>query len=429
MGLTWWDWLAGPSVAMLTIISLVIWVSAGGYMLLFLAGLQNISSDVYEAAAIDGASRWRTMRSITVPLLRPTLFTVLTLGLIGTWQVFDQVYIMSKGNPGKTTLTPAFLSYDQSINNGEWGTGTAMSFVLFAIIIVFTAVQTFALRDRDQRRARSVAARSARDPARATPACPRIGNTPSATTEASHEPGRHRSARGPGAGSPAPPRPHATRTAILKAFGYSALVVFALLYLFPFIIQIGTSFKTDADATANPLNPIPETFTTAAYQSLFQQDLPLWFSNSVIVAVFVTAGRVFFDSLAGYALARLRFRGRGAVTLAIVATMAVPGVVLLIPKFLIIKQFGIYDAYTGMIVPFLADAAGVFIMKNFFEGIPVSLEEAAKLDGAGVFRTFWSVVLPIARPALITITIIAFQTRGTSCRTSSCRGSPRRPTR
>ena len=204
-------------------------------------------------------------------------------------------------------------------------------------------------------------------------------------------------------------RPDATRRAILKAFGYSALVVFALLYIFPFIIQIGTSFKTDADATANPLNPIPETFTTAAYQSLFQQDLPLWFGNSVIVAVFVTAGRVFFDSLAGYALARLKFRGRGAVTLAIVATMAVPGVVLLIPKFLIIKQFGIYDTYTGMIVPLLADAAGVFIMKNFFEGIPVSLEEAAKLDGAGVFRTFWSVVLPIARPALITITIIAFQ--------------------
>jgi multiple sugar transport system permease protein len=204
-------------------------------------------------------------------------------------------------------------------------------------------------------------------------------------------------------------RPDATRRAILKAFGYSALVVFALLYIFPFIIQIGTSFKTDADATANPLNPIPETFTTAAYQSLFQQDLPLWFGNSVIVAVFVTAGRVFFDSLAGYALARLRFRGRGAVTIAIVATMAVPGVVLLIPKFLIIKQFGIYDTYTGMIVPLLADAAGVFIMKNFFEGVPVSLEEAAKLDGAGVFRTFWSVVLPIARPALITITIIAFQ--------------------
>jgi len=210
-------------------------------------------------------------------------------------------------------------------------------------------------------------------------------------------------------GPVAAPRPHGTRTAVLKALGYSALTVFALLYLFPFVIQVGTSFKTDPDATANPLNPIPSDFTTAAYQQLFQQDFALWTMNSVIVALFVTAGRVFFDSLAGYALARLRYRGRGAVTLAIVATMAVPGVVLLIPKFLIIKQLGIYDAYTGMIIPLVADAAGVFIMKNFFESVPVSLEEAAKLDGAGVFRTFWSVVLPVARPALITITIIAFQ--------------------
>ena len=207
----------------------------------------------------------------------------------------------------------------------------------------------------------------------------------------------------------AAPRPNARRTAILKALGYSALTVFALLYLFPFIIQIGTSFKTDPDATANPLNPIPSNFTTAAYQQLFQQDFGLWFTNSVVVALFVTAGRVFFDSLAGYALARLRFRGRGAVTLAIVVTLAVPGVVLLIPKFLIIKQLGMYDTYSGMILPLVADAAGVFIMKNFFESIPVSLEEAAKLDGAGVFRTFWSVVLPVAKPALITITIIAFQ--------------------
>ena len=84
-----------------------------------------------------------------IPLLRPTLVTVLTLGLIGTWQVFDQIYIMSKGAPGKTTLTPAFLAYDSSINNRQWGQGTAMSFVLFALIIVLTLLQTFVLRDRD----------------------------------------------------------------------------------------------------------------------------------------------------------------------------------------------------------------------------------------------------------------------------------------
>ncbi|MEV0232723.1 carbohydrate ABC transporter permease [Nonomuraea sp. NPDC050786] len=138
-------------------------------------------------------------------------------------------------------------------------------------------------------------------------------------------------------------------------------------------------------------------------------DLPLWLGNSVLVTVVVTAGRVLLDSMAGYALARLRFAGRRALFSAIVAIMAVPGVVLFIPKFLVLNQFGMYDSYTALILPVIADAAGVFIMKQFFDSLPVSVEEAARVDGAGVFRTYWSVVLPMARPALLTLTIISFQ--------------------
>ena len=93
----------------------------------------------------------------------------------------------------------------------------------------------------------------------------------------------------------------------------------------------------------------------------------------------------------------------------LIAIMAVPGVVLLIPKFLVINQLGMYDSYSGMIVPLVVDAAGVFIMKNFFESIPVAVEEQARIDGAGVFRTFWSIVLPMARPALMVIVILSFQ--------------------
>jgi multiple sugar transport system permease protein len=93
----------------------------------------------------------------------------------------------------------------------------------------------------------------------------------------------------------------------------------------------------------------------------------------------------------------------------LLAVMSVPAVVLLIPKFLVIKSLGIYDSYAGMILPLLVDAAGVFIMRNFFESIPVAVEEAARIDGAGTFRTFWSVVLPMSRPALMTIIILSFQ--------------------
>ena len=153
----------------------------------------------------------------------------------------------------------------------------------------------------------------------------------------------------------------------------------------------------------------PTRSRTAAFERIAQTDFPLWFINSVIVTVFVTVGRVFLDSLAGYALARLKFRGRDAVFTAVLAVMAVPGIVLLIPKFLVLNYLGIYNTYPALIVPLLVDAAGVFIMKQFFESIPPSVEEAARIDGAGTFRIFWSVVLPMAKPAVITLTILSFQ--------------------
>lgn len=194
------------------------------------------------------------------------------------------------------------------------------------------------------------------------------------------------------------------------ALTYLMLVIIALIYIYPFLISIAGSFKTDADATQHPLSLLPQTWSFAAYTRLFADvPLPLWTFNSVFVTVCVTAGRVFFDSLAGYALARLRFRGRAVVFATLIAVMAVPNVVLLIPRFLVLKQLGLYDSYAGMIIPLVIDAAGIFIMKQFFESIPVSVEEAARIDGAGVFRTFWQIVLPMARPALVTIFILSFQ--------------------
>jgi len=191
---------------------------------------------------------------------------------------------------------------------------------------------------------------------------------------------------------------------------YAVLALLALVYIYPFLVQVATSFKSEQEAASNPISLIPQTFTTAAYERLFlNSDFPLWFANSAVVTILVTLGRVFFVSLAGYALARLRFRGRGLIFALVVGVMAVPSVVLLIPRFLVLNQLGMYDSYAGMVLPLLVDAAGVFIMKNFFESIPPSVEEQARIDGAGTFRVFWSVVLPMARPALITIVILSFQ--------------------
>lgn len=207
------------------------------------------------------------------------------------------------------------------------------------------------------------------------------------------------------------PRPHGARAAG-RALGYGVLLTGALFYLGPFLVQLATSFKTDADAVANPLTLLPDPVDTSSYARLAGDpnvDVVRWFGNSLLVTLCVTAGRLLLDSLAGYALARLRWRGRGPVFTGILAVMAVPPVVLLIPKFLLLREMTMYDAYSGMILPLLADAMGIFLMKQAFEQIPAEVEEAARIDGANVLRTWASVVLPMVRPALITLAIISFQ--------------------
>lgn len=148
MGLSWWEWFSGPSVALSTVMILAIWTTVGTFMLMFLAGLQNIPVELEEASLVDGATPRQRFFKITLPLMRPTLFLVLTLGLIGTWQVFDQVYAMTSGGPQKTTFTPAYLVYREAFQNSSMGHASAIAFLLFALIVVLTGVQRLVLRGR-----------------------------------------------------------------------------------------------------------------------------------------------------------------------------------------------------------------------------------------------------------------------------------------
>lgn len=140
-GLTLWEWVSGPSVTMFTIMILNTWTTIGTMMIIYLAALQGIPSSVYEAAAIDGATGWQTFRRITVPLLAPTTFFVVTLGLIGTFQVFDQIFVISSGGPAKTTLTIAYIVYQNGFNNSSMGLAAATALILFVIIFGFSMLQ------------------------------------------------------------------------------------------------------------------------------------------------------------------------------------------------------------------------------------------------------------------------------------------------
>lgn len=143
LGLDIWDWIAGPSVALTTIIALAVWTTTGTLMVIYLSALQGIPSSVYEAAEVDGATGWAQFRYITLPLLRPTTFFVITLGLIGTFQVFDQIYVLQNDQTARTTTSVAYLVYATAFkgNSPNLAEASAIAIVLFLIIFVATILQ------------------------------------------------------------------------------------------------------------------------------------------------------------------------------------------------------------------------------------------------------------------------------------------------
>jgi len=191
---------------------------------------------------------------------------------------------------------------------------------------------------------------------------------------------------------------------------YILLIAYAVLTLIPFLWALSASFKPLPEIVGGEVNFIPRHFTLENYRQIFVEE-PLflrWLFNSVAIAVSVTLLNLTFNSLAGYALARLQFRGKRFWFLLILAVLAVPVQVTLIPTFLILKALGWLNSYQGMIVPGMVNATFIFMMRQFFLNFPPELEEAAALDGLGRFGIFWYIVLPLAKPALAAQTILVF---------------------
>jgi multiple sugar transport system permease protein len=199
---------------------------------------------------------------------------------------------------------------------------------------------------------------------------------------------------------------------ILQIVAYVALSFVAFLMFVPFIFSLVTSFKTNREA--NQLLTLkslfwPQSFNLDAYRTVFDSDIQLWFVNSFIVAVIWVIARAFTASTAGYAFARMQFPGKEVMFLLVISTMMIPSMVTIVPKFMILKQLHLLNTYGALTIPFAADAFGIFLMKQFFESIPVELEEAARIDGASRYRMFAQVVLPNAMPAITALAIFSFQ--------------------
>ena len=210
-----------------------------------------------------------------------------------------------------------------------------------------------------------------------------------------------------------PPRRRPGRSRTRTVLRYVLLVALALVFVSPLVFMLVTSFKSRVEAAGVPPTWMPAHPTRQAYESILGAGgTPVlrWFTNSMVAAAANSALVVVTAAMAAYPLARMRFRGRGVVFGLIVATLFVPPVILIIPNYLIVGDLKWLDTLAAVVVPTAASAFGVFFLRQFFLSLPAELEEAARLDGANLFQIFTRVVLPLSKPALVTLAVLAFLT-------------------
>jgi multiple sugar transport system permease protein len=190
---------------------------------------------------------------------------------------------------------------------------------------------------------------------------------------------------------------------------YVVLAVALLLTVVPFLWMLLGSFKPEAELQQVPPTWWPQTPTLQNYRELFDRlNFPRFFGNSVLVAVAVTAGNLVFCSMVGYALAKLDFAGKRVLFALVLGMLMVPGVVTFVPLFVLVSNLGLVNTYPGLILPFLVTPLGVFLMRQFIAGLPDQLIEAARIDGAGEWRIFSRVILPLCGPPLATLGLLTF---------------------
>lgn len=204
---------------------------------------------------------------------------------------------------------------------------------------------------------------------------------------------------------------HSNKAVVSKIVLYTFLLLMLMVTLAPLIWMVAASFMPAGAASSFPPRFFPENPTTIHYQKLFSSfNLLGYIINSIVVSVGITVISLFFNSMAGFAFAKYRFPGRDRLFRLLLASMVIPAQVTMLPLFLMLNRLGLVNTYWGVIIPGMASIFGIFLIRQYIFSIPDSLIEAARMDGAGDFRIYWSIILPLAKPILVTLMIFTFMT-------------------
>lgn len=200
---------------------------------------------------------------------------------------------------------------------------------------------------------------------------------------------------------------------ILKRLGkvlrVAVLGILAFLVLYPFVWMLVTSFKAEADIVSYPPRLLAGEFGFQSYMDIWER-VPFlhYYKNTIIFALSVTCVSLFLDTMAGYAFARMKFPGKNVMFLLVMGTMMIPFQVIMVPLFVEVYKLGLIDSYAGLILPRATNAFGIFMMRSFFVSLPRGLEEAGRIDGAGEFKIFYKIMVPLCKPAIVSLFIFHF---------------------
>lgn len=210
-------------------------------------------------------------------------------------------------------------------------------------------------------------------------------------------------------GSTAPPARRRDSERLFNRVALGTLIALAVLWLVPLAWALATSVRPAQEVVTNPTGWFTAHPTLDAYGEIFDAGkLPYWYANSFITSILTTVLTVVMASLAAFALSQTRFRMRRVAFVMLLAGIMIPGQVLMIPQFLALQSAGLLNTYWGVVLPQVPNVVAVFVFKQFFDGIPRELIDAARADGAGWLRVYWQIVMPISRPAVSAVTIFVF---------------------
>ena len=391
-------WLGDERTAMGASIFVIVWSMVGFYMVLFIAAIKGIPSDLYEAARIDGAGRFRTAISITVPMIRDNIRTAyIYLGILALDAFVYMQALNSNGGPNNSTLTISQDLLVTAFRKSKFGYASSMGGVMAIITLAFAALiflVFYLLFDRKPKPTLSAGAAAPRSSVRqVVRAKPRVAPAAAAAQPVVVPPPRKFWTDGKVAG-----------------FSHASLIVWVVIVCLPLIWVLISSFKTTKEVFASPFN-LPANWNFDNYISAWTTaGIGTYFFNTVVVVGSALVIVMVLGAMCAYVLARFEFRGNKFIYYMMLAGLAFPIFLAIVPLFFVLKSFGVLNTLPGLIITYVAFALPftVFFLYAFFKALPQEVAEAAAIDGAGPWRIFFQIMLPMARPGMASVAIFNF---------------------